>query len=676
MEKNFNILYAKSAKLTYFVRFICLSLVVYIFSAAGNLKQNPVIQKITQKEHSLGQELRAFYDISSLPEYLENTICGQVSSWDTTGGNDDGFSGKYSFIKRNSDSSLVIFDMKGSGVINRIWTPTPTTDTLDFYIDNVNHPCFSVSYVDLFSGKRYPFVAPLCGNQLGGYYCYLPIPFEKSCMIVTRGKKEQFHQIQYRMYEKKSTVRSFNPDLNEEEKKALEKIAHLYKKENRTLTDFYNNKFQESFKEVLIKPGDTISVFEFKQGGRISGIEFSPVKSFEGIAKNIDIRITWDNERYPAVYCPAADLFGFAFGKAAMNSLLLGSGNNRSYCYFPMPFDKSARMELIFRHDDSCPQVPLQLTAHIWYSSEKRIPEKEGKFYAHWNKNISSEPGKPHVFLNVKGRGHYVGSILQAQGKKAGMTYFFEGDDSTSIDGNFRIHGTGSEDYFNGGWYAMMDRWDGKMSLSLHGALDYSLPFCRTGGYRFYISDKLSFGKSIYQSIEHGPVGNLFPVDYTSLALYYSDSPINDLTLPTNKLSHVFLPDTLIIYPQLMDYNIFGNIDIKTTWKYGTGGESYLYTPGKESWLRISLGDIPDGKYRVFFDVLKGPLGCDFSLWQRQTQISDWISAWHSDEKRERAMYVCDLDQNDFIKTLTIRFKTDNQKTSLLLNRIILIKKQ
>jgi hypothetical protein len=76
----------------------------------------------------------------------------------------------------------------------------------------------------------------------------------------------------------------------------------------------------------------------------------------------------------------------------------------------------------------------------------------------------------------------------------------------------------------------------------------------------------------------------------------------------------------------------------------------------------------------VFFDLLKEPTGCDFSLWQRQTQISDWISTYHSAQKRETALYVCDLNQNDFIKTLTIRFKTENQKTSLLLNRIFLIK--
>ena len=265
--------------------------------------------------------------------------------------------------------------------------------------------------------------------------------------------------------------------------------------------------------------------------------------------------------------------------------------------------------------------------------------------------------------------------FCKPRGLQAGMTYFFEGDDSASIDGNSRIHGTGSEDYFNGGWYAMMDRWDGKMSLPLHGALDYSLPFCRTGGYRFYLSDKLSFENSFYMSIEHGPAGNKFPVDYTSLALYYSDAPVIESTAPTNESTKVYIPDTLIIYPQLMDYNIFGNLDVKTTWKYGTGGESYLFTPGADSWLRISLEDIPPGRYRVFFDVMKEPSGCDFSLWQRQTQLSDWISTFQTAEERTPYLYVCDLGHLDFINTITIRFKTDKQKRSLLLNRIILIKK-
>ena len=81
--------------------------------------------------------LKQFYDFSSLPKYEENTYCAEVSTYDPTGGNDDGFSGTYSFLRKNADSSLVIFEQKGPGVINRIWTPTPSGDTLDFYIDDI-----------------------------------------------------------------------------------------------------------------------------------------------------------------------------------------------------------------------------------------------------------------------------------------------------------------------------------------------------------------------------------------------------------------------------------------------------------------------------------------------------------------------------------------------------------
>jgi len=71
--------------------------------------------------------------------------------------------------------------------------------------------------------------------------------------------------------------------------------------------------------------------------------------------------------------------------------------------------------------------------------------------------------------------------------------------------------------------------------------------------------------------------------------------------------------------------------------------------------------------------VMKEPFGCDFSLWQRQTQISDWISTYQAAEQRALDLYVCDIDLRDLINTLTIRFKTDKQKSSLLLNRITLI---
>jgi hypothetical protein len=646
---------------------------VLLFVRCSENRDQSTASRNEAMTHSLTEELRIFHDISSLPSFFDNTISAQISSYDTTWNNDDGFSGRYSFLRRNSDSSLVIFDVKGRGVITRIWTPTPTEDTLDFYIDDDNRPSFSIKYTDLFSGKHYPFVAPLCGNQLGGFYCYLPILFSESCRIEARGKKLQFHQLQYRLYNDKMPVKSFNPQLTDEEKAVIKRIADLWSKKDKSPFDFHAENVTEKSSTLELHPGDVKEVFSIGQGGRLTGIELGPVSAIEGRNKNLLIKITWDDEGTPAVYCPVADFFGYAFGERSMQSLMLGSSGETNYCYLPMPFDKGARIELRYLKEGV--ETPVTINSRVWYSEKKRDVAREGKFYTYWNKVIKSEKGKPHVFLDVKGKGHYIGTVLQAQGKKAGMTYFFEGDDSTNVDGDFRMHGTGSEDYFNGGWYAMMDKWEGKMSLPLHGALDYSLPFCRTGGYRLFLSDKISFNESFYHSIEHGPVGNQFPVDYTSLGLYYADAPANDVTEPMGELTKVFVPDTLFIYPQLMNYNIFGSIDVKTTWKYGTGGETYFFTPASDSWLRISLEEIPHARYALFFDVMQEPFGCEFSLWQRQTQVSGWISTHNNKEERNSELYAGDIDVEDFKNTLTLRFKLQGERRTMVLNRLILVRR-
>ena len=150
-----------------------------------------------------------------------------------------------------------------------------------------------------------------------------------------------------------------------------------------------------------------------------------------------------------------------------------------------MPFDKSARIELLYRKTASKDNKPLQIKATISYTKQKRDIKTEGKFYTCWNSNKLSAHEPAHVFLNTKGKGHYIGSVLLAQGMQPGMTYFFEGDDSTATDDTFRIHGTGSEDYFNGGWYALPDRWSRKMSLPLHGGLITHFRLAERGGVSF-----------------------------------------------------------------------------------------------------------------------------------------------------------------------------------------------
>lgn len=630
----------------------------------------PVQAQKNSVDKSLSTELTSLYDISKLPLYRTGSKIYQVSSYDTTGGNNDGFSGKYSYLRKTDNGDLVIFDAKGSGVINRIWTPTPTDDTLDFYIDNMEKPAFSIKFSDLFSGDKFPFVKPLCGNEIGGYYCYLPIPFQKHCKIVFRGERLMFYQIQWRTYQEGTTVKKFDLQLNEKEKAALNTIAQLWQQEKWSVADFVNedqHKIYTVSKSFEIKPGETKPIFSLNEGGRIVGIEIEPVKSEGYLNKQLDIQIYWDDERNPAVYCPVTDFFGYAFNKPSVQSLLLGLKGKRNYCYFPMPFDQKAVINLFYRTaQNEEDNESLKLQTKVYYTKNKRDAQTEGKFYTHWVSKKEYPEDGPHVFLNVNGEGHYVGTIQQAQGLEPGMTSFFEGDDSTAVDGEFRMHGTGSEDYYDGGWYAMLDRWDTKMSLPIHGSLTYSIPLARTGGYRLFLSDKLPFEKSFYQSIEHGPEDNV-AVDYTSLAFYYSDTPVKSYIKPVNSLTDLHHPDTLIMYPQLMKFSIRGHVDMKV-------GGPLLATGDDGSILRIDLSALPEGRYKLFLDYNEDEKGGAISIWQRQDQLTDWISTYRSEKKHIPYRYIGDIAITDFKKTLTIHFKNDEGRKSLSLNRLIFIR--
>jgi len=625
-------------------------------------------QKDNQQIISVESELKYIYDISLLPSYRSNTTEAQISTYDTTGGNDDGFKGTYSFIRRNADSSLVMFDEKGPGVINHLHTPTPTNDTLDFFIDDMSHPAFSINYMDLFSGKVFPFTAPLCGSQLGGYYCYCPIPYQKALRIVCRGKQLQFHDIQYRTFPRGTSVRKFSFNISNEEKDLINKIQKLWNSHENKPDDFVNNNEQvlSEAKTIQLKPGEHISLFNLKTGGRIVGITFQENEAAKIIYKQVDLKINWDAETTPSVYCPLADFFGYAFGKPSMQSLLLGYKNGMHYCYFPMPFDKEADIQLINRNSSN----DVSIKATIFYTTRKRDTTNEGRFYTSWNTNMHNAGSTAHTFLDTKGKGHYVGSLLQASGLHAGVTTFFEGDDSTAADGKMVIHGTGSEDYFNGGWYALLDRWDSRFSLPIHGALDYSAIYSRTGGYRFYLADKISFDNTIYQSMEHGPEHNNVAAQYTSLALFYADRAPATFLQPTNELCNIFMPDTLLLYPQLLKLGTRGYISMSGLWI----GADVIMKANDESLLTFFTDDVEPGTYKLFASFTKSSEGCSFSVWHRQTQLTEWIKTYNSSKEEINAQFLCNVDLSDNNHSLSLHFKTQRDRSTLLLKGFMLVK--
>lgn len=603
-----------------------------------------------------------------LPSYRPFEYVEQISSYDRTGKNDDGFGGAYSFIRKEGDN-LVIADFKGPGVVNRIWTPTPTDDTLAFYFDGEKKARLRIRFSDLFSGKVFPFVRGISGNEVGGYYSYLPISYQKSLKIVFEGEKILFLQIQNRSLPN-SKVNSYTGKFSDLEKSKIEEVGRVYSENNPSIALFEKGKSEgvkAIEKSIVIQPGEEIEFFETDKAGRIVGFEIDAGTSFEGYLKDIILSAKWDGEEIEGIYAPIADYFGYAYGKKAMRSLFMGSKGNLNYSYIPMPFDQKAEMSLVYKKRANESQSPISIKTKVYYSDNAREKDREGKYYAVWRRE-KPETGQYYEFLKTSGKGHYIGTIHMAQGLRAGMTLFFEGDDVTHVDGKQRLHGTGSEDYYNGGWYALLDRWDRGISLPIHGSLDYSLPMGRTGAYRFFMTDKMPFEKEMDHVIEHGPEGNEFPVDYTSIAMYYAAEPLKGKMDPSEELRTVYLPNEHEYFPQLMEVTLGGGAEVK----HDRGLR--MRTDGHHT-VRVMLTDVPEGEYKLSISYFEKENGAEFAIWQRQKMVSDWKSSQAAQEKLNYKIEMGTLKITKQTNSITFHVRKFGEKgNEFELDRIFLEK--
>ncbi len=611
------------------------------------------------------QELQNLADISRLPLYPSGEI-EQISSYDRTGGNDDGFSGKYSFIREEA-GGLVIAELKGPGVINRIWTPTPSEDHIEFYFDGEKTPRISIPFIELFTGNSYPFVSPLCGNAVGGYYCYLPLPYEKSLKIVFKGKNIRFFQIQYRSLSEKEKMRSFSLSMPDNYKDIFKKIGDVWSRQISPL-DSYGTGLKAKKINLRLQSGIEAHIFELKNGGRIVGIEMGAGSDLLQAYRKVMLSARWDDEAKKALDLPLHDFFGFAFGKPAMQSLMLGSNQTKLYSYLPMPFDRSAEVQLKYDHLSANDPEELLISGTIYYTENPRDQNTEGKLYAQSGRVYNGENGIPHPIADVTGKGHFIGTILTAQGLEGGNTRFFEGDDIATIDGEMKLHGTGSEDYFNGGYYAVLDKWDAGFSLPVHGSLLYDQMTSRTGGYRFYLSDKLNFDDSFKLTIEHQPEeAEKVKTDYTSIGLFYAEKPQFERTeiriddrVP--KVSHL---DKL--YPRGMSFILYWNAtadfqDPVIVFGLNKSDEWYA-TIDMEAIpiVQVSLTGLDHGRYKLYIEYGETDNGKPFSIWQRSKQISEWIPTKTEIPSNEsKTIYAGEIEITEELNTITLRKKLED----------------
>jgi hypothetical protein len=272
----------------------------------------------------------------------------------------------------------------------------------------------------------------------------------------------------------------------------------------------------------------------------------------------------WDGEENPSVETPLGDFFVIGHGKArnfTSAAFAMSPQDGRGMCcYFPMPFQKGARVEI-----ENASAATLQFYFYVDYEEVSALPENSGYFHAQFRREAKTDgwadpvadstsnpdkrgntPGFPDWYpdawakTNTTGDGNYV--ILEAYGKgkyvgcnlnidvfsKQANDWYGEGDDMIFIDGEPwppSLHGTGTEDYFNTAFCPMQE-----FHAPYHGVTLYSgnkAGFSWGGKnslYRLHILDPIHFSKSIKVTIEHGHANKLSN-DYSSTAYWYQTEP-------------------------------------------------------------------------------------------------------------------------------------------------------
>lgn len=612
------------------------------------------------------------YRLDRLAMFRESVKVASVSSYDRTGGNNDGFGGQYSFVRKEPDG-LVLADLEGPGVIYRIWTPTPTDDRVEFYFDGESEPRIRVTFRELFMGTHPAFERPLVGFGAGGFYSYVPLPYEKSCKVFIRAERVQFYQINYASYPDGMGIESFSVKPGAAQEARIEKAKTLFASAGQDVSAYVvpeGGKVERLTAKATLKAGQATTVFDVDRPGRIVGIRIWPAEALMGKARDIVLRAYWDGDSQPAIVSPAGDFFGYAWGEPATKSLLLGTADGVNYCYFPMPFDTSARIEL---YAEAGLDRSVSIEAEVLFVPIGR-KENEGKFYALWRRENPTTKGKPFTFIETEGRGHLVGVVQQSQGLESGNTYFFEGDDQTTIDGELTIHGTGSEDFYNGGWYDVPGRWETRRSFVLSGCLAYKKHLGRTGAYRIFLGDAYAYRESLLQTIEHAPTNNDLPNDYCGLTLLYSqDRPTCDFALPTAQDRHVVDLDRIV-------FAVWWNVPIysfslrnATLTKEGQVFEGkevrYLSMRAKdqESFGAHSISftcEIPAaGKYKVSVDAVKGPQQGKVQLFVDEVPVGPEVDLYSEESQPLRGAYIGTMQMEQGFNNLLFKIVGKNEKS-------------
>lgn len=435
-------------------------------------------------------------------------------------------------LYQDKKGEYVLFEQYGPGCIYNFVQHryiTSEEPVFRFYFDDDTEPRFELRPIDF--GDKYPFVSPLADKFIGPYRpnighirvvrSFVPMPFTSYCKVTSSLKLEGsgvgeggWGHVVYHTYTGDTPCRSFYP-----KDERYRKLAQLW----RTTGAAPLEGDTASKSAFTLAAGETKCIFNKTGAGLLTAIRLRTESFQKSDLMDLNIRIRWENESFPAVDLPFGAFFCNELGDHKIGYLYAGMDAQGGYeNFFPMPF--TDRAEVSIQNKGTEPRKFLFSAVYCTDAyNELYRPGRFGHFRATSYYSKTHTPGADSVIAHLSPvHGHVVGSVITGYGIKEGARADCEGDVRIHFDGLRTpcMESDGSESYSCYGWgYVCPPQsnpasgYDGK-DIELH--VDWSMT-------RLLPGDVYPFNEELHFGIESFGYndGDMF---HSGAVFYYGES--------------------------------------------------------------------------------------------------------------------------------------------------------
>ena len=435
------------------------------------------------------------------------------------------------WLYQDERGEWVLFDVDGPGCIYNFVQhryPVSPEPTFRFYFDGEAEPRFEITPKEF--GRKPPLVEPLAAIFVGDdnppqgrgpiwvVRSFVPMPFARSCRVTSTVKLQGndrslgeggWGHIMYHSYTCAEGVETFT---GREDYKPL---VDLWNRVGEDPKPTAGN--VEVRTAATVEPGAAVALLDLRGAGSVAAIHLE-VKNFQRRHLHaLQLRMIWDDESAPAVLAPLGAFFGNELGHRPVRYLSHGlSPEGRFYCYWPMPFWRSARIEIVNDGEEA-----VEIAARVVHKPVEAMRYPAGRCgYFRTTPYYPSTPvvpGQDTTIGTARGQGHVVGGLVT--GLPHVQRYVScEGDVRVYLDGlaTPQVESDGSESWACYGWGFVSPGSQNPVSgYDGSGPPHYSFSMTRLCPGDWYpFRTELRFG------IEAGEQNN-WPMRHSGLVFYY-----------------------------------------------------------------------------------------------------------------------------------------------------------